>query len=739
MSKPVKPSKPEKKEISHYFLEHIKVTSFGKYANMIIGPFKPGLNVVYGPNEAGKTTINELTKSVLFGWPTVRKNINSYKPENADRAGSLFFHNTKTGEIEEVKRVKNTEAPEKDLFILNDIDKATHDTMFALTSDELMRLDRHTDITSHLLTAGSGTLSSPAHALDEINTRIKEALSKSASNPTSITNLKREQVSVREELQQAINQNEQYRQQEIKLKQLQPRKETLEKTQATLNEEIEFYQVQLSKLESIDKAIEEVEKDLEKTIEARNLAQVAQDSQANEEIVILSNLSQRDEFRLRDTLEDLDETRIKLNNARENAQKTAEKSRSYRDVLNEDQDPAESKKQQRKTKALQVGLSIAVLILLLIVGVYLLYAFSRTGTLSFAVMGGSLILIGILLFVVGIAVFIRPSKAEEKLSEQRDNAAWIVAQDEKALDHAFQEVKNHEIRIKEFLDANNMTQAHGSLRRARFMLDQAREYKAELLQIKQQRQALALQEASCNNSQARLCQQRSEICLQVGLPPSATVYEFEQLIARKKTEREKTMNLLSETNTQVGELSQQLQDALLVHIFDEIKQKNELINAQLKEANKKLALLLLAKRTLETAISDWEKKSQPEVYRKASQIFENMTNGQWKQVRMNPEGEIEVVDAIKTSYSPAVLSMGTKQQLYLSLRIALLMTATNVGKALPIMCDDILVNFDKTRQVKAIEALKELASVRQVIMFTCHEEVVNLITTENPTTNLIEL
>ncbi|MGN0301532.1 MAG: AAA family ATPase, partial [Anaerotardibacter sp.] len=726
-------------ELSQYFLEHIKVTSFGKYANMIIGPFKPGLNVVYGPNEAGKTTINELTKSVLFGWPTVRKNTNSYKPENADRAGSLFFRNTQTGEIQEVKRVKNTETPQTDLFILSDIDKATHDTMFALTSDELMRLDRHTDITSHLLTAGSGTLSSPAHALDEINLRIKEMLSKSANNPTSITNLKIEQVKVREELQQAINQNEQYRQQEIKLKQLQPRKETLEKTQATLNEEIEFYQVQLSKLESLDQSIEEAEKDLEKTIEARNLAQMTQDSQVAEEIVILSNLSQRDEFRLRDILEDLDETRIKLNNAKEHAQKTAEKSRTYRDVLNEDQDPTESKKQQRQTKALQFGLSVAIPIILLAVGIYLLYTASRLGVLSFVIMGSSVILIALLVFVVGMAVSIRPSKAEEKLAEQKDNAAWIAVQDEKALDHAYQEVKNHEIRIREFLDANNMTQAHGSLRRARFMLDQAREYKASLQQAKQHSQALALQEASCHNLLARLRQQRLEVCLQVGLHPSANAYELEQLIMRKKTERDKTMKLSSETNTQVGELSQQLQDALMVHTFDEIKQKNEVIEAQLKQANKKLAMLFLAKRTLETAISDWEKKSQPEVYRQASRIFENMTNGQWKQVRMNPAGEIEVVDAIKSSYSPTVLSMGTKQQLYLSLRIALLMTATNVGKALPIMCDDILVNFDKNRQIKAVQALQELSSVRQVIMFTCHEEVVNLIKEENPTTNLIEL
>ena len=53
--------KPDKKKreatalsVPEYFLEHIKMTSFGKFANFIVGPFGSGMNVVYGPNEAGR-------------------------------------------------------------------------------------------------------------------------------------------------------------------------------------------------------------------------------------------------------------------------------------------------------------------------------------------------------------------------------------------------------------------------------------------------------------------------------------------------------------------------------------------------------------------------------------------------------------------------------------------------------------------------------------------------------------
>ena len=59
------------------------------------------------------------------------------------------------------------------------------------------------------------------------------------------------------------------------------------------------------------------------------------------------------------------------------------------------------------------------------------------------------------------------------------------------------------------------------------------------------------------------------------------------------------------------------------------------------------------------------------------------------------------------------------------LRIALLECAPEVGTAVPVLADDILVNFDDDRRAGAARALAELAQSRQVIVFTCHKEVVS--------------
>ena len=116
-----------------------------------------------------------------------------------------------------------------------------------------------------------------------------------------------------------------------------------------------------------------------------------------------------------------------------------------------------------------------------------------------------------------------------------------------------------------------------------------------------------------------------------------------------------------------------------------------------------------------------------------------MTDGRWIRVFMTPEGHLRVADAVRDERDPIHLSLGTCQQLYLSLRIALLLAADNVGRAIPILADDILVNFDSRRRLGAARALSELSRERQVIVFTCHEEVVSVLRQVDDAARVIEL
>jgi len=68
------------------------------------------------------------------------------------------------------------------------------------------------------------------------------------------------------------------------------------------------------------------------------------------------------------------------------------------------------------------------------------------------------------------------------------------------------------------------------------------------------------------------------------------------------------------------------------------------------------------------------------------------------------------------------LSRGTAEQLYLSMRFAL--AQEYAGKAvLPLVMDDILVNFDEERMESCLRVMADVSQRHQVLLFTCHAHV----------------
>jgi uncharacterized protein YhaN len=74
--------------------------------------------------------------------------------------------------------------------------------------------------------------------------------------------------------------------------------------------------------------------------------------------------------------------------------------------------------------------------------------------------------------------------------------------------------------------------------------------------------------------------------------------------------------------------------------------------------------------------------------------------------------------------APHVLSRGTAEQLYLSMRLALVREYANHVDPLPVVFDDIFVNFDPERSRTTFKALRELCTTHQVLFFTCHPHMV---------------
>lgn len=792
-----------------WFLEHIKLTNFGRFANMIVGPFTPSLNVVYGKNETGKTTINQLVRGVLFGWLAARGNTNSYKPEAAERAGSLFFATATSlpapeavpasaigsalvsesvpavqsaSEVVEIKRAPGVAPESLPAFasVVGDIDKATFDTMFALTSDELLGLDRHTEVTARLLTAGSGTQASPAHALATIDARIKDLMSKSAQFPDSIPNLRARKQELHDELSELGRQADALRVEKRRLDSFAERKTTLAAKQQELDADIEELRARLAQLESLHVRVDAAQARVNQlehaladaqTTQAIHITQPAQTTQAvptaqagvagdalanhtypsqlelgtstqeQADIEALAALEQTQFNKLRDSLDTFEDKCVRAEHVVENAQRDARKSTAEFEFAQAESvsNMSERASWRRRQRLIQLAGAILVALALLVLGVFI--CAQGVERSSITVLGvGALVAIGAVIVGAGAAsVLLRPSKEEEAQAERIQKLEWVMLQDKHALDAALADQEALTIQIQNYLDAHHLQSAAGSLKRAHVLLDAVRTYHAERAAQAKTIALLSDQLMQAHEEVSQLEADQADVFWALKLEPATAQAELTARLEQKNHERAQARELAQEAHAEFGRITQELAGAARDTAFDEVKFAYAQVEARLSAAQHQLAVLLIAQSSLTEAIAVWEKKSQPEVYRIASELFALMTDNAWRSVRINPDNQIEVTDALMTTRPPELLSLGTRQQLYLALRIALLVTAENVGASLPILADDILVNFDDERRRGAARALAYLAEHRQVILFTCHADVVTLLREADPAATIVNL
>jgi uncharacterized protein YhaN len=153
--------------------------------------------------------------------------------------------------------------------------------------------------------------------------------------------------------------------------------------------------------------------------------------------------------------------------------------------------------------------------------------------------------------------------------------------------------------------------------------------------------------------------------------------------------------------------------------------------AQLQTDIRHYAVLRLASRILQLSVERYRKKNESSVIARASKLFGQFTCGSFAglQVELDDEDKptlLGVRAGAKETVAREGLSDGTRDQLYLALRLASLQAYLESHEPLPFIVDDILLNFDNERAVAALEVLAELGRQTQVIFFTHHDHLVKL-------------
>ena len=205
----------------------------------------------------------------------------------------------------------------------------------------------------------------------------------------------------------------------------------------------------------------------------------------------------------------------------------------------------------------------------------------------------------------------------------------------------------------------------------------------------------AMEEAACERETAR-----------------AAFLEQEQVLAERKGALDVTLEGLAN------------EDGLMA-----LLRRREEITEEVGTLSREWTRLAIARELLLTAKRRFETERQTGVVQHAGELFRAVTGGAYSGITVSLDDEdVCAVTAQGERKNPETeLSRGTREQLYLALRLAYVRDHGLQAEKLPVVMDDILVNFDAARARRTAEAIGAFAGDFQVLFFTCHKATATLL------------
>jgi uncharacterized protein YhaN len=213
----------------------------------------------------------------------------------------------------------------------------------------------------------------------------------------------------------------------------------------------------------------------------------------------------------------------------------------------------------------------------------------------------------------------------------------------------------------------------------------------------------------------------SELIESAGVPGDGALSDLEAAaaVARRQTaeSEEERDGLIEERATLDGKLQRGAEESASA----ELRLREAGLVERVATGLEEFAIATVAAKMLEEALGAYEAERQPAVIRRAQDLFSSMTEGRYTHLG-TPLGQFSpsVTEGDSPGKAPDRLSRATAEQLFLALRLSYIENLAGAHPALPVLMDDVLVNFDDQRRRAAVRVIAEFADRRQVIFFTCH-------------------
>lgn len=180
---------------------------------------------------------------------------------------------------------------------------------------------------------------------------------------------------------------------------------------------------------------------------------------------------------------------------------------------------------------------------------------------------------------------------------------------------------------------------------------------------------------------------------------------------------------IEQASLELGQVNERMKGILDTEDIERMMDERAQIQAGLDEALDEGAVGLLATAIADRACEEIYSQVQPGVITTADRYLSMMTGGQYR-IDTDPRSEglsIRNGDEVK---GITAWSSGLRAQALLAVKLAV--AREMGGGEVPVILDDVLLPFDSDRKGGACRALAELAPEMQVLMFTCDAETVSI-------------
>ncbi len=195
------------------------------------------------------------------------------------------------------------------------------------------------------------------------------------------------------------------------------------------------------------------------------------------------------------------------------------------------------------------------------------------------------------------------------------------------------------------------------------------------------------------------------------------------------------------TDQKIGSLEQQIEQLAQNQQAGQLSQSLQFQRSQLAEMCEQWVVHRLAAELLDRAVDRFSGEHEPVLLQYTRDFLKQLTGGRYQTVEHDSSNAAKFIvrNASGEAFEPEKLSTGTREQLYLAIRMAFITHYCQNHEPLPVIMDDCFVNFDDLRTAHALRAIADWKINAQRILLSCHFRVVQSLAEISPEIPCIHL